>query len=132
MPCIRLPTQPSPGYCLRNEVLHITPQNLIEFRNVATRPKAVNGLGLSAVEAESKAAVFEASFSLLAETADIFPAWKSLVSALGVIGKQVHDARLVAVCRVHRVSHFLTFNTNHFAALATATPGLTIVDPAMV
>ena len=31
------------------EVLHLTAQNLVEFRNLATRPKAVNGLGLSAV-----------------------------------------------------------------------------------
>src|ERR1019366_2674932 len=46
-------------------------QNLIEFRNVATRPKAANGLGLTVSEAESKAVIFEASFSLLAETADI-------------------------------------------------------------
>ena len=29
----------------RGETLHLTPQNLIEFRNVATRPVAVNGLG---------------------------------------------------------------------------------------
>jgi predicted nucleic acid-binding protein len=56
----------------RGEVLHITPQNLIEFRNLATRPKVVNGLGLSAVEAEAKAAVFEATFPRLAETPDIY------------------------------------------------------------
>ena len=29
----------------RGEVLHVTAQNLIEFRNLATRPKSVNGLG---------------------------------------------------------------------------------------
>ena len=117
---------------LRNEILHITAQNLIEFRNVATRPKAANGLGLSVAEAEAKAAIFEVSFSFLVETAGIFPAWKTLVSALGVIGKQVHDARLVAVCQVHQVSHLLTFNTIHFATLATGTPGLTVVDPTKV
>jgi predicted nucleic acid-binding protein len=89
----------------RNEVLHITPQVLIEFRNVATRPTAVNGLGLTAAAAEAKAAVFEATFPLLAETQDIFPAWKALVGAIGVVGKQVHDARLVAVCHAHKVSH---------------------------
>ena len=27
------------------ETLVVAPQNLIEFRNVATRPKAMNGLG---------------------------------------------------------------------------------------
>jgi predicted nucleic acid-binding protein len=62
----------------RGEELHITAQNLIEFRNVATRPSAVNGLGLSAAEAETKAAVFEVEFPLLAETPAIFPAWKAL------------------------------------------------------
>lgn len=46
----------------RGEVLHITPQVLVEFRNMATRPLALNGLGLSAVEAEAKAGVFEATF----------------------------------------------------------------------
>ena len=29
----------------RAEVLHVTAQNLVEFRNVATRPKHLNGLG---------------------------------------------------------------------------------------
>jgi len=28
----------------RGEVLHVTPQNLIEFRNFATRPVSANGL----------------------------------------------------------------------------------------
>jgi predicted nucleic acid-binding protein len=117
---------------LRNEVLHITAQNLVEFRNMATRPVAVNGLGLSAAEAEAKAAVFESAFLLLPETPDIFPTWKALVRSLGVIGKQVHDARLVAVCHVHGVSRLLTFNTTHFLRLAAFGPGVTVVDPATV
>ena len=37
----------------RGEVLHITPQVLIEFRNVATRPKSANGAGLPVADAES-------------------------------------------------------------------------------
>lgn len=36
----------------RSEVLHITAQNLVEFRNFATRPVRSNGLGLSAATAE--------------------------------------------------------------------------------
>jgi predicted nucleic acid-binding protein len=116
----------------RGEVLHVTPQNLVEFRNVATRPIAMNGLGLSAVDAEAKAAAFEAAFPLLAETPDIYPVWKALVGALGVIGKQVHDARLVAVCHVYGVTHLLTFNVLHFARLATFGSGIVVVDPASV
>jgi predicted nucleic acid-binding protein len=116
----------------RGEVVHLTPQALIEYRNVATRPLAVNGLGLSAVEAEVQAADFELNFPLLPETADIYPAWKGLVAALGVIGKRVHDARLVAVCHVHGLTHVLTFNVAHFTGMAGFGPGLVVVDPASV
>jgi predicted nucleic acid-binding protein len=116
----------------RGELLHLTPQNLIEFRNVATRPIAVNGLGLTAVATETKAANFEALFSLLPETPDIYPAWKPLVAATGVVGKRVHDARLVAVCHAHKLSHLLTFNTADFLPLAGFGPGLVVVHPASV
>jgi predicted nucleic acid-binding protein len=116
----------------RGEVLCITPQNLVEFRGMSTRPVAVNGLGLSAAASEAEAAGFEAMFPLLPETPAIYPAWKILVETLGVIGKQVHDARLVAVCHVHRVTRLLTFNMAHFTRLSAFGPGLTVVDPAMV
>ena len=100
----------------RGEVLRVAPQNMIEFRNVATRPIAANGLGLTAAEAAAKASIFEATFPLLEETPSIYPAWKALVAAFGVIGKQVHDARLVVICQVHGVSHLMSFNTAHFCA----------------
>jgi predicted nucleic acid-binding protein len=57
----------------RGEVLNVTPQVLVEFRNVATRPVAANGLGLSTVDAEAQAATFEARFPLLADTPDVYP-----------------------------------------------------------
>ena len=116
----------------RGEMLHLTPQNLVEFRNFATRPVKVNGLGLTASTADGLAANFEAAFSLLVETPDIYPAWKALVGTLGVVGKQVHDARLVAVCHVYGVSHLLTFNVAHFARFAAFGPGVVVVDPASV
>ena len=104
-------------------MLHITPRNPVEFRNFATRPIGVNGLELPASAADGLAATFEAAFSLLNETQDIYPAWKALVGALGVLGKQVHDARLMAVCHVYGVSHLLTFNVAHFTRLAGFGPG---------
>lgn len=116
----------------RGETLCVAPQNLIEFRNVATRPKAANGLGMSVADAEIKGIEFESLFPLLQETPDIYSAWKALVSASGVIGKQVHDARLVAICHVHGVSHLLTFNVAHFGSLATFGPGVFVVHPARV
>ena len=110
----------------------MTPQVLIEFRNFATRPTAVNGLGLSAVDTEAQAATFEARFPLLPETPGLYPAWKAVVSALGVIGKRVHDARLVPVCHVHGVTHLLTFNIAHFVGMAAFGPGVIVVDQASV
>jgi predicted nucleic acid-binding protein len=106
----------------RGESLCITAQNLIEFRNFATRPASANGLGLPPATAAALGSAFEASFSLLDETPAVYPAWLALVDGLGVIGKQVHDARLVAVCHVYAVTHILTFNTNHFARMAGSGP----------
>lgn len=39
----------------RGALLYITPQNLIEFWNVYTRPLEKNGMGRSAAEAEAEA-----------------------------------------------------------------------------
>ena len=116
----------------RGEVLHVTAQNLVEFRTFATRPVRGNGLGLAAIAAEGLAAIFEATFPLLIETPDIFPAWKAIVLALGVVGKQVHDARLLAVCHVHAVTQVLTFNVSHFVRMAGFGPGVVVIDPATV
>jgi len=116
----------------RGEVLQVAPQNMIEFRSVASRPTAANGLGLSAAAAAAKASVFEAAFPLLEDTPDIYQAWKALVGTLGVIGKQVHDARLVVVCHIHGVSHLLSFNAAHFARLSAFGPGIVVVEPATV
>lgn len=114
----------------QNQVLHITAQNLIEFRNVATRSVSLNGLGMTLSQADAAAAELESEFPLLIETPDIYVAWKALVIALGVMGKQVHDARLVAVCHAHGITHLLTFNSKHFSRFAGFGPGVTILDPA--
>src|SRR5438270_9266884 len=116
----------------RGENLRSTAQVLIEFRNVATRSTSANGLGLTPAAADAKVSTFETAFPLLPETPDIFPAWKALVQAAGVIGKQVHDARLAAVCHVHNVKYLLTFNTAHFAPLSGFGAGIVVVHPATV
>jgi len=116
----------------RGITLHVAPQILIEFRAIATRPVSANGLGFTAAEAEAEAEDFELQFPLLPDTPEIFDAWKKLVSLAQVTGKQVHDARLVAICHVHRISHVLTFNLAHFERLAPFGPGIVVVDPVLV
>ncbi len=116
----------------RGEPLFIAAQCIIEFRAVATRPVSANGLGGSSAEAKAKVDDFLATFPLLDDTSAIFPAWLALVDALGVIGKQVHDARLAACCHVHGIDAILTFNVPHFARFSTFGPGLRVLDPATV
>jgi len=58
----------------RGEILHVTAQNLVEFRSFSTRPIAVNGLGMTAAQASAVAAVFEATFPMLDETPAVYPA----------------------------------------------------------
>jgi predicted nucleic acid-binding protein len=98
----------------RGEVLQITPQVLIEFRSVATRPKSANGAGLSIVDTEAHAGAFETRFPILADTPDIYPAWKT------------------SACHVHGVTDLLTFNVGHFARLAAFRPGIVAVNPASI
>lgn len=66
----------------------------------------------------------------LANRADL--SYAIAATAMGVLGKQVHDVRLVAVCHVHSVTHLLTFNVAHFIRLAAFGPGIVVVDPASV
>ncbi len=116
----------------RGELLCIAPQCLTELWGAATRPASANGLGLSVAAADGLVTLYLNSFDLLPETPAIFPAWRALVTALGVIGKQVHDARLVATCHAHAVPAVLTFNVGHFTRLGAAPPGVAVIDPATV
>jgi predicted nucleic acid-binding protein len=109
----------------RGEVICVTAQNLIEFQAVATRPLELNSLGLTTIEASQKAEEIEAVFSFLPDTPDIYPKWRTLVDTHDVKGKQVHDARLVAVMRAHGISHFLTMNPTHFQRFTE----ITVVEP---
>ncbi len=113
---------------LRNEVLCIAPQNLIEFWTVATRPRDDNGLGMTPARAASEIATLRRFFRLLPSTPDVLEAWQRIVVRLGIVGKQTHDAHLVAVMQIYSVTNILTFNTAHFRRF----PGITVLDPAQV
>jgi predicted nucleic acid-binding protein len=107
---------------LRNgETLVIMPQNVTEFWCVATRPEAVNGLGLSVAETAKRIKAFRNALVLLPETERIFEEWEQLVAQHQVAGKRVYDARLVAAMKVHNVTHLLTFNTDDFKSFSEIT-----------
>lgn len=113
---------------LQGYKLHIVPQNLYEFWVVCTRPIDVNGLGNTAAEAARDIAHMKALFVWLEEIPAIYNIWEQLVGSTSVLGKQAHDARLVAAMRVHGLMRLLTFNAEDFRRY----PGITAVTPANV
>lgn len=103
------------------EEIFILPQNLIEFWAVATRPKDVEGLGLTAAESSAHIVTFETLFSLKEDTSAIYLEWKRLVNQHAVMGKNVHDARIAAALTVHGINHLVTFNKKHFKRFSAFT-----------
>src|SRR3954463_2821696 len=93
----------------RGDTLVIAAQNTAEFWNVCTRPAtARGGLGLAIAETEHRLRLAERLFPVLPDDAAAYPLWRQLVVLHGVMGVQVHDARLVAWMQAHGVSHILT------------------------
>jgi predicted nucleic acid-binding protein len=125
-PAHRVATDACTNLQLRGDIPCLVPQVLYELWVVATRPTADNGLGLTASEAEVELTRVKKLFPLLADTAVIYAEWEHLVTTHQVMGKNAHDARLVAAMTVHGITHLLTFNMGDF----TRYPGITALDPA--
>lgn len=99
----------------RNEELCYTPQVVIEFWNVCTRPAtARGGLDLSVDQTERKVRLIERHFVLLPDSLATFREWRTLAFAHSLIGLAVHDAKLVASMNVHGVTSLLTINEADF------------------
>ena len=109
----------------QGEELCVIPQNFIEFWVVATRPIAVNGLGLSVTNIIHELAQLKNLFTLKPDNSAIFLAWENLVVKYQVTGKPAHGTRLVAAMITHNLTHLLTFNTKDFRRFSE----ITAVDP---
>jgi predicted nucleic acid-binding protein len=96
------------------EALHLAPQNLYEFWVVATRPPGENGLGWTINQAQSELSQLETMFAIVGESPVILLEWKRLVVQYQVMGKNAHDARLVAAMIIHGINRILTFNVSDF------------------
>ena len=111
----------------QQETLFVTVQNLVEFWAVATRPLgSENGLGMTTEEAARELAGIKDLFPVLPEPASILEQWEILVTTYRVSGKNTHDARLVAVMKLHGISRILTFNASDF----TRFEGIEAISPA--
>lgn len=95
--------------------LAITPQIVREYLVVATRPVAVNGLGMSGSQAVANMEAFLTVLDLLAEGPNASAHLVELIGRGLAAGKQVHDANVVAVALAHDVAVIVTDNARHFA-----------------
>ena len=112
---------------VRRETLFVAVQNLIEFWAVATRPLgSENGLGITTEAASRELAAIKDLFPILPEPASVFEEWENLVKTYRVSGKNTHDARLVAVMKLHGIARILTFNTADFVRFE----GIEAISPA--
>lgn len=105
--------------------LVLVPQVIYEYWVVATRPMGVNGLGLNTLAAKDQLANLASTFKLLRDERSIFELWQSLVYNEDVVGKQAHDARIVAAMIRHGVSYLLTFNVSDFQRYQA----IRVIDP---
>ena len=112
----------------RGDAIFVTPQNLIDFWSVASRPAEANGLGWPVEVVQLEIDRVLAQFPLLDDTPGVFTHWRDLVTTHRVIGRRVHDARLVAVMLAHQITHLLTFNRDDFRQFGE----IVVVEPAEV
>lgn len=113
---------------LRQDQLCVVPQNIYEFWSVGTRPANMNGLGLTAVTVQTEIGKLRSFFHRLEETPAVFVEWEKLVVLHSIVGKNVHDTRLVAAMMVHGITHLLTFNKQDFQRYTN----ITVLTPADV
>lgn len=113
---------------LAKEELCLAPQNIYEIWSGATRPANVNGLGLSFSQIQAEIANLKQFYRIIDEVLPVFVEWEKLIAAHAVIGKNVHDAHLVATMVVHGITHLLTFNKRDFQRFTN----ITVLTPADV
>lgn len=90
-------------------------QCIVEFWSVCTRPATSRGgFNLSVDETIHRMQLLERIVEVLNEPVSSYVHWKTLVAQRRVIGRQVHDTRLVAVMKAYRIKRILTLNAADF------------------
>lgn len=113
----------------RRDQLYISTQNVSEFCNVCTRPVENNGLGLPPADAVSLLELeIEPFCDALPDAVSMYAHLKRLIATYNVIGKQVHDARLVAMMLAWQIESILTLNDRDFRRFEPE--GINVVTPA--
>lgn len=87
-----------------------------EYLVVATRPVAVNGLGLSPERALENVDRFSAHLRLLEENTSTVATLQLLVARHSLAGRRIHDAGLVATMLAHQLTICVSDDATDFQA----------------
>lgn len=94
---------------------HVNGQVLREMLVVSTRPVEVNGLGQDLAIALRNVGLILRRVRFLAEGREVPTRLRALIDESACLGKQIHDANVVATMLVHGVPTLVTGNPKHFA-----------------
>lgn len=99
----------------QGHTLHITPQNVIEFWAVASRPTADNGFGWNLPRCDAAVPLLLASFEFLPDTPAIFAALKSAKASRLLIRPPLNERTDRARRYCHRLSLFYDDTKRHYS-----------------
>ena len=105
--------------------LCVSPQVIREYLAVATRPRAVNGFGLSLQAALANCDAVCARSTVLPETLPVYQRLRRLLEQVPASGRQVHDANIVATMLAHGIEQLVTANVGDFRRYE---PHITVMD----
>jgi predicted nucleic acid-binding protein len=106
------------------EELLICPQVIYEFYVVATRPVEQNGLGLLYNTAITEIENLLETYQMPGENENVFLNWQQLIRDYKVVGKNAHDAKIVAFMISNNISKLYTLNRKDFVRF---TPSIELI-----
>jgi predicted nucleic acid-binding protein len=109
--------------------IYVCPQNMQEFRQVATRSKEANGLGWSSEDTAIAITGFEKRYAVTQETPAIYPTWRRIVEGCAATGRANFDGRLMAVASAAGIAAVLSFEAGSFDKFAPFAHGVVILEP---
>lgn len=99
--------------------LAVTPQIVREYLAVATRPVQINGLGLDPADAVANVEEIQVIATMLGEGPATTTRLLELLLDVPALGKQVHDANVVACALAHGAHAIMTANVRDFVRYAS-------------
>jgi len=111
---------------LKGATFFMAPQTIYEFWVMATRPIVDGGLGYDPAAARGEIQRFLLRYQLLDDTRFTWLEVIDMAVSENIIGRRIHDARLVAIMKAHGLAEVVSFDRDFdgFAGITRIVPTL--------